>query len=150
MSATTQAELWNNYQAARADAERADGPAPTRTDNRPRVETFRGRRLRTQRGREWGRIDQTVNGEPVAYASSYGWDAAALDRAAAQLRRDVIAADEMRITRPDAWPAFWFRGAPEPHPAVVAYVRDVAEREAADRAAFQEPPFVSGWADVTD
>lgn len=137
------AALWDAYQRARADAEHADGPAPTRADTRARAETFRGRRLVTKRGREWGTIVQTLNGEPVG-GESNGWNAAQLDRAAAGLRRTVIAADERRITDPDAYPAHWYRGAPEPHPDVVAYVRHAQAREEDDRVALAEPaPVVS-------
>jgi hypothetical protein len=133
--------LWDAYQAARAAAETADGPAPVRPDNRPRVETFRGRQLRTARGKEWGTIVLSVNGQTAGSVS--GSDPAALDRAAVQLRRDVVAADERRITDPDAYPAEWFRGAPEPHPDVVAYRLHCAEQDRADRAAIFAPPAVT-------
>lgn len=130
--------IWDAYVVARGEQRAADGPAPTRTDLRARVETFRGRKLRTAAGPEWGTVHQFVNGQFAGSATGAGPEA--LDRAAAQLRRDVIAADEIRITNPDAFPAFWYEGAPEPHPAVVAYVRQREAIERADRETLRADP----------
>lgn len=113
-----------------------DGRPPTRTDMRALVETFRGRKLRTCKGTEWGTVSTYVNGHPVSVnATTYGSGPEGLARAAEQLRRDVIGADERRITDPDAYPAEWFTGAPDADPAVVAYCQHAAQREAADREA---------------
>jgi hypothetical protein len=126
------ATLWNAYRAAANEADAADGPAPARDDMRPRVETFRGRKLRTGRATEWGRIVTTINGRDAGGAM--GSDPAALNRAAEGLRRKVIAADERRITDPDAYPAEWYDGAPDPDPRVVAYMLHRDEQDRADRA----------------
>jgi hypothetical protein len=147
--------LWTAYERARVDAARADGRPPAREDMRPRVEAFRGRKLRAEKGREWGTIVLKVNGQHAF--TEHGSSPADLDRAAASARDWVIAADEKRITDPDAYPAHYYEGAPAPHPAVMAYMRYVDARDRADRAAiFDQAPasdapapgpavYVSGW-----
>lgn len=126
-------ELRTAYETARELALMGDAEPPTRTDMRPRTETFRGRKLRVTRGQSWGTIDMTVNG--VLAGSTSGTSPAAMDRAAAQLRRDVLNADERRVTDPDAFPAAWFKGATELPTSIVAYTRYRAEQDARDRAA---------------
>jgi hypothetical protein len=131
-------QLWSAYEAERTAAAQLDGPAPERDDMRPRVEVFRGRKLRTVKGPTGGKITQTVNGEVVAVIM--GSTPESMNGAARQLRRDVIGADERRITDPDAYPAHWYQGAPTPGPATVAWrqhaeradqaMRDQASREA--------------------
>ena len=113
-----------------------EGPAaPERSDMRPRTEMFRGRRLRVERGNEWGKINLLVNGEHVGSAT--GSRPEHMNSAVIQLRRDVVAADERRVTDPEAYPSHWFRGA-EPLPAVlVAFARYAAEQEERDRAALR-------------
>jgi hypothetical protein len=144
------AALWREYERARDDAARMDKPAPTRADMRPRVEVFRGRKLRTEKGPEWGTITQHVNGYvSTSGAMTHGSGPEGLDKAAAQLRREVIAADEQRITRPDAWPTEWFTGAPTPDPAIVAYCMRAAAREEADRAAIFAPSDEDAAPDAT-
>lgn len=140
LDAGDDATLWREYERARDDAARADGPAPARQDMRPLVEVFRGRKLRTVKGTQWGTVSTFVNGHPADVdAIGYGSGPEGLAKAAQQLRRDVIGADERRITRPDAAAPEWFKGAPAPHPAVVAYCTHAARREAADRAALAAP-----------
>jgi hypothetical protein len=128
------AELWRNYETAREFALAGDQDAPTRTDMKPRTETFRGRRLKVTRdSSSWGTLAMTVNGAPAG--GTTGNSAAAMDRAAEQLRKDVLAADERNVTDPDAFPAVWFDGA-EPLPAaIVDYVRYRAEEDTRERAA---------------
>jgi hypothetical protein len=131
--------LRREYDRARYLA--ADARPPARTDMRALVETFRGRKLRTCKGTEWGTVSTFVNGHPVAVnTSAHGSGPEGLARAAEQLRRDVIAADERRITDPDAYPAAWYAGAPDADPAVVAYCQHAAKRERADRAALADAP----------
>lgn len=124
---------WNEYDTWRGYALAGDTDAPTRGDMKPRTETFRGRRLKVTRGTSWGTIDMSVNGAHAG--STTGNSAVAMDRTAEQLRKDVLAADERRVTDPDAYPAVWFTGATELPAPIVAYLRDQAEREERDRAA---------------
>lgn len=132
--------LRRDYDRARHAAAIIDGRPPVRTDMRALVETFRGRKLRTCKGTEWGTVSTFVNGHPVSVnATTYGSGPEGLARAAEQLRRDVVAADERRTTDPDAYPAEWFTGAPDADPAVIAYCRHAAQREAADREALAAP-----------
>ncbi len=132
--------LYREYEAARRAAAAGDKRPPTRPDMRPRVEVFRGRKLRTQKGREWGTVSTFVNGlASDVNASRFGAGAEGLDKAAEQLRRDVIAADERRVTDPAAYPAEWYAGAPDADPAVVAWCQYAAKRERADRATLTAP-----------
>lgn len=131
---TDPAELYREYQYERARVLAGDQPAPTRDDMRPRAEVFRGRKLRVAAGKgSWGTIGLFVNGVQVGTVS--GSTPAKLNEDAERLRADVIAADERRVSDPDAHPEHWYTGA-VPLPAVmVAYAKQVAEQNARDRAA---------------
>lgn len=127
------AQMWRDYEMAKEWALAGDQDPPSRDDMRPRIETFRGRKLRVERGQGWDALRMLVNGQHVGSAS--GFSADAMNRAAAQLRRDVLAADERRVTEPDAYPGHWFTNA-EPLPAgMLALVRYRAAMEARDSAA---------------
>lgn len=126
-------QLWRDYDVARDYYLAGEQEPPTRADMRPRTEKFRGRRLKVTRSASWGALDLFVNGELIGRAD--GSSAAAMDRAAAQLRSDVLGADERRVTEADAYPAYWFKGATELPAAIVAYVRYRAEQGERDRAA---------------
>lgn len=128
-------DLWRLYRDTKEMVTAGAVPAPARSDMRPRTETFLGRRLRVERGREWGKINLLVNGQNVGSAT--GSDADGMNRAAEQLRRDVIAADERRVTDPDAYPAHWYRGAVELPRIMVAYARFAEELAERDRAALR-------------
>jgi hypothetical protein len=97
-------------------------------------ETYKGRKLLVKRNpREWGTLVSFVNGEPLG--TPYGGTQADVEREMASLRGWVDAADERRITEPDAYPAHWYIGAPEPTAEEVATAHARAARERADREA---------------
>lgn len=75
--------------------------APTRAR-----EVYKGRRLRVKPGRSSGYLDSYVNDVPLG--SSITRDA---DAELRTLRAWVDAADERRLTEPDAYPAHWYEGA---------------------------------------
>jgi hypothetical protein len=125
--------LWRAYERAVELMAMADVPATERTDKRARVETFRGRKLRTEKGARWGEIVTRINGQVVGTPIGSGPEA--LNIHAAGLRRDVIAADERRVTNPDAYPEYYYQGAPAQLPtAVVLHLRHLAAEDAARRA----------------
>lgn len=66
------------------------------------TETYKGRRLRAQRGQQWGTLAVKVNGQLVATLTSRD-EAAAL----AQLRRDIDWIDQEPVNG-DRWAAYWY------------------------------------------
>ena len=69
-------------------------------------ETYKGRKLVVKRGRQYGYLTTLVNG--VVLGHTITRDA---DREMRSLRAWVDAADERRLTDPDAYPAHWYIGA---------------------------------------
>lgn len=128
---------YEQYQAALQQMHEAAGPPPSRTDMRPRQETYRGRKLKTQKGRDWGNFDVSVNGEGAYRAT--GTTAEDLDKAAASLRRVIDAADERELVEPGAYGEKYLRGAQELPELIQRYVRQQAQRDEADRAAISSP-----------
>jgi hypothetical protein len=117
---------------------------------RARVETYAGRKLKVERDpREWGTLRTFINGRPAG--SPYGSDAAALDKALIQLRRDVDGADERRAMDGDteAYSPEYYQGAPALTPLQQAWGEQRRAREAADRAAISAPdPTPIQWVDA--
>ena len=70
-------------------------------------ETYKGRKLIVKRGREYGHLTTVVNG--VVLGNTITRDA---EREMTSLRAWVDAADERRLTEPDAYSAHWYVGAP--------------------------------------
>ena len=66
------------------------------------TETYRGRKLRVRKGREWGTLDATVNG--VATLTLTGCDEAAV---LTQLRADIDWIDREPVNG-DRWGAEWY------------------------------------------
>jgi hypothetical protein len=85
-----------------------------RTDKRPRTEIYKGRKLRVARHpTRYGLLQTSINGVPVY--TPIGTRPEDMDRELMQLRRDIDAADQRRADgEPDAFPAAWYEGAPEP------------------------------------
>lgn len=109
-----------------------------RTDRRPRIETYKGRKLKVQKHpRLEGRLLLTINGEMAG--TPYAGRPEQMDRELEQLRRDVDAADLRRHQDPNAYPEHMFRGAPKPTAEETEHARAYWAREAADRAAMDVP-----------
>lgn len=114
--------------------------AKPNTTMRPRTETYKGRKLRVAKGKDWASLTLTING---AHAGSVtGTRPEDMDKHLAQLRRDVDAMDLRRIDDPHAYPAEMYHGAPEPTAAEIAAGEAYWGREADDKAALARPSIV--------
>ncbi len=67
-------------------------------------ETYKGRKLRVRKGREWGTVDATVNG---SYAAISGAGRGDQGKALAQLRAQIDFIDREPVNG-DRWGAEWY------------------------------------------
>ena len=75
-----------------------------------RREIYKGRKLVVKRSpQKWGYVESYINGQILGVIAGVSQDAA--DRELASLRAWVDAADERRLTEPDAYPAHFYVGA---------------------------------------
>jgi hypothetical protein len=67
------------------------------------TETYKGRKIRVRKGREWGTVAATVNGVGVSTACCYGDQA----KAAGQIRAQVDHIDREPVNG-ERWGAEWY------------------------------------------
>lgn len=110
-------------------------PKPTM---RPRAAIHNGRRIKVRKDpNRWGKLITEINGEYAGTVS--GTKPEHMTAALEQLRREIDAADLRRFDDPDAYPAYYYTGAPKPTPDQIAHAARYWAREHADRAAIAAP-----------
>lgn len=119
-----------------------ESPYAGTDSKRARVAMHAGRKLRVERGAEWGTLRTFINGQP--HGNPYGADGPAMDKAMMQLRRDVKGMDERHALDggTSAFGPEMYAGAPALTPAQIAWGESARARELADRAALEGPAMV--------
>ena len=67
------------------------------------TETYKGRKIRVKRGREWGTVAATVNGAHAATSNCYGDQAKAVEQIRAQI--DFV---DLEPVNGERWGAEWY------------------------------------------